>query len=144
MSRLKRLIVEAHQRSLWQVLLIYVGGALVAYQAVQALTEGLGLPVWFPGLAVVLFIIGLPIVVATASVREGVLPPPETEAAPAEVGAAEARREALRPRPRATWRNAGLIFVFALALWGLVATGWMVLSRVEIGGRAAVREHRRR
>jgi len=66
MSRLKRFIVEIHHRSLWQVLLIYVGGALVAYQAVQALTEGLGLPQWFPGLAVMLFIIGLPIVVATA------------------------------------------------------------------------------
>ncbi len=127
MSRLKRLIVEAHQRSLWQVLLIYVGGALVAYQAVQALAEGLGLPGWFPGLAVVLFIIGLPVVVATAYVREGVVPPSETEAAPAEAVTAEPRREALRPRPRATWRNAGLIFVFALALWGLVATGWMVL-----------------
>jgi len=79
MSHLKRLISEIHRRSLWQVLLIYVGAALMAYQAVQALTEGLGLPHWFPGLAVVLFIIGLPFVVATAWVRE------EPIAAPAEV-----------------------------------------------------------
>ncbi len=74
MSRLKRLISEIHYRSLWQVLLIYVGGALVAYQAVQALTEGLGLPQWFPAFAIVLFIIGLPIVLATAFVHE-VSPP---------------------------------------------------------------------
>jgi TolB-like protein/Tfp pilus assembly protein PilF len=127
MSRLKRLIVEAHQRSLWQVLLIYVGGALVAYQAVQALTEGLGLPTWFPGLAVVLFIIGLPVVVATAFVRERSTPPLETEVAPAEAATTKPHREAWKRWPRATWRSAGLIFVFALALWGLVATGWMVL-----------------
>lgn len=133
MSRLKRLIVEAHRRSLWQVLLIYVGAALVAYQAVQALTEGLGLPVWFPGLAVVLFIIGLPVVVATAFVREGAVPPPETETAPAEAVTTEPRRGAFGKWPRATWRSAGLIFVFALASWGLVATGWMVLHEEPAG-----------
>jgi len=71
MSKLKKLISEIHHRSLWQVLLIYIGGAFVAYQAVQALVEGLGLPQWFPAFAVVLFIVGLPIVVATAFVHEG-------------------------------------------------------------------------
>ena len=30
MSGFKRLIQEIHRRSLWQVLLIYIGGALVA------------------------------------------------------------------------------------------------------------------
>jgi uncharacterized membrane protein YhdT len=70
MYSLKRLISEVHHRSLWQVVLIYVGGALVAYQAVQALTEALGLPQWFPAFALVLFIVSLPIVVATAFVHE--------------------------------------------------------------------------
>ena len=70
MSKLKNLITEIHHRSLWQVLLIYCGAALVAYQAVQALTEGLGLPQWFPAFAVVLFIVGLPIVLATAQFRQ--------------------------------------------------------------------------
>jgi TolB-like protein/Flp pilus assembly protein TadD len=132
MSRLKRLIAEIHQRSLWQVLLIYVGGALVAYQAVQALTEGLGLPQWFPGLAVVLFVIGLPFVVATAFVRETQAPPapPSEREAAAAVGEGAAP-SALRAghRPQITWRNAGLSFVVALAVWGLVATGWMLFSR---------------
>ena len=54
MSRLKRLISEIHHRSLWQVLLIYVGGALAAYQVVQAMTEGLGLTQRFPAFAVAL------------------------------------------------------------------------------------------
>ena len=35
MSRLKRLIQEIHQRSLWQVLGIYLVGAWVALQGVE-------------------------------------------------------------------------------------------------------------
>jgi hypothetical protein len=70
-SRLKRLIQEIHRRSLWQVLGIYLVGAWVAFQGIEALVSGLGLPEWVPGLAVVLLIVGLPIVLATAFVREG-------------------------------------------------------------------------
>ena len=137
MNRLKQLIVEIHRRSLWQVLLIYVGAALMAYQAVQALTEGLGLPQWFPALAIVLFIIGLPIVLATAFVHE-VAPPAvrpaeaplvtEAEAAPTEVEAAALRQEARRRYRLLTWRNAAGTFVIALAAWGVVATGWLLLA----------------
>jgi serine/threonine-protein kinase len=125
---------------LWQVLLIYVGGALVAYQAVQALTEGLGLPQWFPALAIVLFIIGLPIVLATAFVHE-VSPPlvtpaeptplTDAEAARIEAETATARLEARRRHRFLTWRSAGLAFLSAFAVWGVVAAGWMLL-----GGRA--------
>jgi len=46
MSRLKRLVVEVHRRSVWQVLLIYAGGSWVVFEVVQTLTEGLGLPGW--------------------------------------------------------------------------------------------------
>ena len=72
MSRLKRLIQEIHRRSLWQVLGIYLGGAWVALQGVEALVSVLGLPDWVPGFALVLLIVGLPIVLATAFVQEGV------------------------------------------------------------------------
>lgn len=37
MSHLKRLIQEIHQRSLWQVLGIYLGGAWIALQGIEAL-----------------------------------------------------------------------------------------------------------
>jgi hypothetical protein len=37
MSRLKRLIVEVHRRSLWQVLGIYVGGAWVCYEIIETI-----------------------------------------------------------------------------------------------------------
>ena len=65
-SRLKRLIQEIHRRSLWQVMGIYLVGAWIAFEVTQTLTEGLGLPAWFPPLALVLLIVGLPIVLATA------------------------------------------------------------------------------
>jgi len=68
-SGLKRLVHEIHGGSLWQVLL-YCGAALVAYQAVQALTEGLGLPQWFPAFALGLLIVLLPVVLATAFLQE--------------------------------------------------------------------------
>jgi len=132
MSRLKRLIVEIHHRSLWQVVLIYVGGALIAYQAIQALTEGLGLPQWFPALAVMLFIIGLPIVVATAFVHEAPTQgavqqePPETDSVVAQAEAEQVQQK--HAHRRLNWRNAGMAFVFALAIWGVVAAVWMVFN----------------
>ena len=72
MSRLKRLIQEIHRRSLWQVLGIYLVGAWVAFQGIEALADGLAMPEWVPGFAVVVMLIGLPIVLATAFVQEGV------------------------------------------------------------------------
>ncbi len=71
MSGLKRLIQEIHRRSLWQVLGIYLLASWVVFQVIQTLTEGLGLPEWFPPLAALLLLIGLPIVLATAFVQEG-------------------------------------------------------------------------
>ena len=64
MSRLRSLIQEIHRRSLWQVLGIYLVGAWVAFQGIEALVSGLGLPEWVPGFALVVMIIGLPIVLA--------------------------------------------------------------------------------
>jgi eukaryotic-like serine/threonine-protein kinase len=71
MNRLRALIREIHRRSLWQVVGIYAAGSWLGYQVILALTHGLGLPDWVPPLAVVLFVIGLPVVVATAFVNEG-------------------------------------------------------------------------
>ncbi|HUH11947.1 MAG TPA: hypothetical protein VMK65_02510, partial [Longimicrobiales bacterium] len=70
MNPLRRLILELHRRSLWQVLGIYLVGAWLGYEVVLGLYEGLGLPDWVPAGAVILFVIGLPIVLATAFVQE--------------------------------------------------------------------------
>lgn len=123
MTRLKNLIHEIHRRSLWQVVGIYGAGSWLAFEAIQALTEGLGLPDWFPAMAVVLFIVGLPIVVATAFVQEGA-----PGAAPA--GSTTATDDGGRPGGPSpfTWRNAFLGGLAAFALWGVVATGWLLID----------------
>jgi len=136
MNPLKGLILEIHRRSLWQVLLIYVGGAWVCYEIIDTITDRLALPEWLPVLAIILFLIGLPVVLATAFVREdegsfsalAARPEAGLDSERLEAEAAAARRQARRRHRVLTWRNAGLSFVIALAVWGVVATGWLVLS----------------
>ncbi len=89
MSRLKQLIREFHRRSLWQVLGVYVVSSWAVLQVAEVLTNTAGLPPWFPSFALGLLIIGLPIVLATAFIQEGVghreaadRPPPAGEATP--------------------------------------------------------------
>jgi serine/threonine-protein kinase len=132
MTGLKRLIQEIHRRSLWQVMGIYVVGAWIAFQVTQTLTEGLGLPDWFPPLALVLLIVGLPIVLATAFVQEGVRPVDRGEPKPLPGADARAGDEPVSAPERAgarrlfTWRNAISGGVAAFALWGVVAAGYLV------------------
>jgi eukaryotic-like serine/threonine-protein kinase len=75
MNALRRMIVTAHRRSLWQVFTVYVAVSWGVYQVISALPALIGIPEWVPGIAVVLFLIGLPIVLATAFVQEGVSRP---------------------------------------------------------------------
>jgi adenylate cyclase len=108
-SRLKRLIQEIHRRSLWQVLGIYLGGAWVTLQGIEALVSVLGLPEWIPAFALVLLIVGLPIVLATAFVREG---PGEGETpGEAEVG------KGVRRLWIALTTTAAVLILLAIAAW---------------------------
>ncbi len=147
MSRLKQFIHEIHRRSLWQVLGIYAVGAWIGYEVIQGLTEGMGLPGWFPSFAVVLFIIGLPIVLATAFVQEGVghhepdasgaeletttggtpIPSPPGAAPTLDAGA----------RRLFTWRNAIIGGVVAFALWGAIGTTWLLFANRTPGVEAS-------
>ncbi|MGD8699457.1 MAG: tetratricopeptide repeat protein [Gemmatimonadales bacterium] len=138
MSRLKQLVQEIHRRSLWQVLGIYVIGGWIAIQVVQTLTESLQLPAWFPAFAVVLLIIGFPIVMATAFVQEGIAGSREREAgAPAETEASpQVEWAASKPGGAVslfTWRNAIAGGVVALAVWGVVATIWLLRGGMPSG-----------
>ena len=56
---MKKLIHEAHRRSLWQVLGIYLAGSWVALQVVAQLADSVGFPDWVEPFALVLLIIGL-------------------------------------------------------------------------------------
>lgn len=162
MSPLRRLISEMHRRSIWQVLGIYLVGAWAAYQVVLSLVDGLGLPGWVPPLAITLFVIGLPIVLATAFVQEGLPRAPHDARA---AGGAESERHTDAPEPGSqtaatgdgasspiaatapsggtaerhglrsalTWRRAITAGVLAFAALGLGVTGFMGMRALGIG-----------
>ena len=67
MSSFKKFIIEIHRCSLWQVVLIYVGGAWACYEIIDTVTDRIALPTWLPVLAIILFLLGLPFVVAPAN-----------------------------------------------------------------------------
>lgn len=130
MDGFKQLIHEIHRRSMWQVLGIYVVTGSVAYQVVQSLTEGLRLPEWFPALAIVLLIIGLPIVLATAFVQEGM----GGSGAAAEPSVEDASPEpATRPSTHLfTWRNSLSGGVLAFAALGFTGALWLVFGGATV------------
>jgi eukaryotic-like serine/threonine-protein kinase len=152
--RIKRLVLEVHRRSLWQVLSIYLFGSWITMQVVQALTVSAGLPDWVPGFALVLLLVGLPIVLATAFVQEGgprgatgdaasdrahsrLAPAAATDAPdgdPAPNGPSD--RWSLR---LFTWRNAVVGGVLAFALLGVAATAFTGMRTLGIGPVATLR-----
>ena len=147
MSGLRRLVSEIHRRSLWQVLGIYLGGSWVAYQVVLSLVQGLGLPDWVPPVALILFLIGLPVVLATAFVQERVIPsvPEATPAAGTGPGAATAASTGpmaaptptfARPTPGGpflTWKRAAVAGGAAFAGLGMLVAVFMLMHRAGIG-----------
>ncbi|MEE9132321.1 MAG: tetratricopeptide repeat protein [Gemmatimonadota bacterium] len=158
---MKQLIHEIHRRSLWQVLGIYLGTCWIALQIVEILTESVGLPEWVQPFAIVLLVIGFPIVLATAFVQEGMgsrdtaappAPAERQEPAPPEAAAVEPtsveasssepdqRQHPVTAAPETgahhrllTWRNAVLGGVAAFALLGVVTAGYMTMRTMGIG-----------
>ncbi len=140
MSLLRQFIYEFRHRSLWQVLAIYLVASWVTFQVVQTVTEGLGLPKWFPALAALLLLVGLPIVMATALVQHGIsrkrrhdptlIPIDESE-----LGRGSSQVEG--PRRLLTWRNSLAGGLAALALWGVIAAGWLLFARDEPAGNGS-------
>jgi len=72
MNPRKQIVHEVHRRSLWQVLGIFLAASWGVVEVVDLLTEQVGLPDWTPTMAVVLLLIGMPVVLATAFVQEGI------------------------------------------------------------------------
>ena len=70
MSRLKRLIVKTHQRSLWQALAVYVGASFGVIGVADIFIEYFGLPRWLIWLAFSLLVVGLPVVMAISLAKE--------------------------------------------------------------------------
>jgi eukaryotic-like serine/threonine-protein kinase len=150
---LKRLVREIHRRSLWQVLAVYLAGSWVAVQVVDALTRTAGLPEWVPPGALVLLVIGLPIVLGTAIVQEG-MPGADSaggdpvreggggpESGPRRAPAPEPALDApMPPAPEPagiqrwlTWNKAILGGVGAFALLGISVAVYFVMWSTGIG-----------
>ncbi len=129
-----RLVHEIHRRFLWQVLLIYVGGTWTSYEIIERISERLALPTWLPLLAIILFLIGMPFVLATAFVQEGLPLKAQADRTPISVsgGARTAGSRTRGARRLFTWRNAIAGGVVAMALWGVAAAGILAFT-----GRAA-------
>jgi tetratricopeptide (TPR) repeat protein len=76
---LKSLVHEVHRRSLWQVVGIYLGASWIVLQVIETLTETAGLPDWIGPFAIVLLLVGFPIMLATAFIQEGLAKSKERE-----------------------------------------------------------------
>ncbi|MGD8495957.1 MAG: tetratricopeptide repeat protein [Gemmatimonadales bacterium] len=145
---MKTIVHEVHRRSLWQVLGIYLAGSWVVLQVVDQLVESAGLPEWVPSLALVLLLVGLPMVLATAFVQEGMpgqepggepaakRPPPGDDPAPP----ASPGRHSMPPQAHGwlrsnvfTWKNALGGSVASLAVFGAATAVWMVLRTAGVG-----------
>lgn len=82
MSRFKQLVLEIHRRSLWQVLAVYVGASWAVLEATDQVQERFLMPDWVYGTAWVVLLVGFPIVLGSALVREEpARPAPEGEPA---------------------------------------------------------------
>ncbi|MDH5589939.1 MAG: tetratricopeptide repeat protein, partial [Gemmatimonadota bacterium] len=122
----------------WQALGIYLAASWGALQVVDTLVDAGGLPDFLPGLALVLLVIGFPIVLATSFLQSG-----------AKLGseAGEGAKEPARmPTPPVvervlTWRNALVGALGATLLWGAVAAAWIfgMGGDPEAPGRRVVR-----
>ncbi len=116
---------RTHQRSLWQVLGLYAAGSWVCLQVVDVLGQNIPLPSWVFVLTLALLAAGLPVVAATAYFQ-GI---------GRKTGDGTGADAGQHPREGAhglfTWGNVLRAAVAALALWGVVVTGWLALGRNE-------------
>ena len=148
MNLFRKLISEAHRRSLWQVLGVYLALAWGVYQVVKELTELFGLPDWVPGLGIVLLLIGLPVALATAFIQEGapgkradlpVAEPSDPTLLPMSDAAASAEQRAPEPVPAGrhhllfTWQRVLLGGITAFLLLGITAGGYMGMRNAGVG-----------
>jgi hypothetical protein len=142
MTRFEHILREINRRFIWQTLAIYLVFAWVALGVSRAMIEARELPDGFNLLAIILLAIGLPIVLTTAYLQQGIpslgrSDPTlqielDLEGSDDDLGV---RIPDTGVRSLFTWRNAILGGVAAFTLWALVAVGWLLLAAelVELG-----------
>ncbi|MCL7957759.1 MAG: hypothetical protein M8843_07095, partial [marine benthic group bacterium] len=91
---MRKILGELRHRTLWQVLIVYIGASWVLLQAIDLFADNLDLPTWLFPTAGALLLVGLPIILVTAFIQRRL-------AATGEI-ADEAHEKLF------TWRNATL------------------------------------
>lgn len=122
--------------SRWQVFAAYGAGALAVLEAVDLFSGHFELPGWLFTAAVLLLLLGLPLgLLLSHWLSEPGTPDPERtsdHSRPPEPGPSKVRGTSSVGRfSRLTWRGAGAAFLGVLALWGLVAAGWIAVTMDE-------------
>jgi tetratricopeptide (TPR) repeat protein len=120
---------DGQLRSSWQVLAVYIGASWVVLQVVDVLKDNMGLPDWVFPFAVVLLVIGLPIMLTTALLQAR----PGREGAGVAESLPDPATSDLSPRKLFTWRNALLGGAAALMLLAAVTTAFMFMRSRGIG-----------
>ena len=115
------------------VLGIYAAGSWGVLQVVDVLAQNIGLPPWAFSLALTLLIIGLPIVLVTAWLQGRAPAGAHAETGAAAPQGARSGSQTGGLRDWFTWRNAIVSGLGAMALWGVVATAWLVRERTDAG-----------
>ena len=125
-------------RNLWQVLALYAGASWVVLQVVDVVKQNLGLPDWVFPFALLLLLIGLPIIVATALVQ-GRRGTGAESAAGAELTASNPELATVSEADSAahhklfTWKNALLGGGLAFVMLAIVTGGFMYMRNAGIG-----------
>jgi hypothetical protein len=131
----KRLLREITRPDRWVPVAIYIFFAILAYRASDHIVYEESLPHWLVDFAVALLIIGLPIILTTTVIQQGI--PRLGRSDPGmhvEFGDDDSDSGLeVRPAPRGlwrlfNWRNAALGGVAAFTLWLLIAGAWLLLA----------------
>jgi tetratricopeptide (TPR) repeat protein len=115
-----------------RVLAVYLGASWVVLQVVDVVKQNMGLPDWVFPFALVLLVIGLPVMLTTALLqgrpgRQG------AEVSDSSSATGSAADGALASRRLFTWRNALLGGAAAFVLMAAVTTGFMFMRNRGIG-----------
>ena len=139
---MKNLLRETHRRSVWQVLAVYVGVSWAVLQVVDVLTQNMGLPTWVFPFALVLLLIGLPMMLATAIIQgrgSAAGHAPAESDSPKATPSAAAEPPLSRPaadldkRALFNWKNALIGGAAAATLFLTVMGGYAFARRAGLG-----------